>query len=268
MKDVIVRGVTGVLLVTFTILSTFFGGIWFVCFFGAVVALSLNELYNFVKGDLQPQKYFAMLVSVAFFVVSYLVNAKHISQNYLVLFIPFISVIIISELYRKKEEAFRNVAITFLGLVYITIPLSLLTSLVYLNGSYEYAIVLSLFIMMWLNDSMAYLFGVTLGKRRLFPRISPKKSWEGFIGGALSTIALSYFVMPMFLDVDKTDLLMTSVLVVSFGTFGDLAESLFKRSVGVKDSGKILPGHGGVLDRYDSLIFVVPIVWVYFKVFV
>ena len=119
----------------------------------------------------------------------------------------------------------------------------------------------------WVNDSFAYLTGMTFGKHRLFERISPKKSWEGFIGGAVASVVAGYVFSLFETDLVWWQWLIFSLLVVVFGTFGDLMESLIKRSVGVKDSGRIIPGHGGLLDRFDSMLLAVPVIFLYLQLF-
>jgi phosphatidate cytidylyltransferase len=148
-------------------------------------------------------------------------------------------------------------SVLIFGLVYIAIPYSLLAFLVFPganNHQYTSGILLGLLALIWLNDTGAYVFGMLFGKHRLFERISPKKSWEGAIGGTIVTIVLGYcmnFFVPF---LSRADWIILSLLVSVFGVFGDLFESLLKRSAGVKDSGNLMPGHGGILDRMDSLL--------------
>lgn len=182
------------------------------------------------------------------------------------LFPPFI---MIRELYRKDERAFDNLAATFYGILYIAIPISILNLIVFfgdtVNIRYEPQIVIGIFILIMINDTVAFLAGVTFGRKRLFESVSPKKSWEGTVAGGVVVMASSFFMSRIFPLLDTNNWLVVGVIVLVFGVYGDLVESLFKRRLGIKDSGKLLPGHGGILDRVDSWFFVIPVVWVYFN---
>jgi phosphatidate cytidylyltransferase len=188
--------------------------------------------------------------------------------SYFVLSILLLLIFIV-ELYRKKEKPFENIAASLFCLVYVALPLSLTTFLVFNEAQYSPSLLLAIFALIWTYDSGAYLFGVSLGKHRLFERISPKKSWEGAVGGGLSAIGISWVISEYFLpEIGLAHWIGIALITVVFATLGDLAESLLKRQFKVKDSGNFLPGHGGILDRFDSLLFVAPAVVVYLKVFV
>lgn len=180
----------------------------------------------------------------------------------------FITTFILStcELFRKKTHAFQNIAFGIYALFYITLPFTLLIYLPYIStGGWQPEIIFFPFLLIWFNDTFAYLFGSQLGKHKLFPRISPKKSWEGAIGGGLTTIAAGFVIAPYIHGLDMVNTTIISCIVVIFGILGDLIESMFKRSIEIKDSGHIMPGHGGVLDRLDSIIFTIPAIYVYMK---
>ena len=175
-----------------------------------------------------------------------------------------IPLMFICELYRKSETPIANIGVTLTGIIYVALPMSLLLFIPLLLGSGAWSPwgVLFYIFIIWANDVFAYLFGVTLGKHRLFERISPKKSWEGFIGGLLGAMAMGY-VAATTLNGDVAMWVGMALIAAITGVFGDLVESLFKRSVDVKDSGNIIPGHGGWLDRFDALILSVPFVFAY-----
>lgn len=178
----------------------------------------------------------------------------------------FISTFVLSiwELYRKRTHAFQNVAFGIYVLFYISLSFSLLVYLPYIStGSWQPQIIFFPFLLVWFNDTFAYLFGSKFGKHKLFPRISPKKSWEGAIGGGLVTIIAGFLLAPYIKGLDMLDTTIISLIVVIFGIFGDLIESMFKRCIEIKDSGHIMPGHGGVLDRMDSVLFAIPAIFVY-----
>lgn len=191
------------------------------------------------------------------------------------IFIPYLLILIymmISELYLKKEHPIDNWAYSMLTQVYVALPFALLNVLAYQHVqvdadsyavSYNYILPLSVFVFIWLSDTGAYCVGSLIGKHRLFERISPKKSWEGSIGGGLLAIGASFVFAHLHTDIPLLHWIGLSIVVVVFGTWGDLTESLLKRQLGVKDSGKMLPGHGGILDRFDSSLLAIPAAVVY-----
>ena len=168
---------------------------------------------------------------------------------------------VIFQIYRRDGQPLRDLGVTFIGLLWIALPIALM-SLVYGTGTGK-VLVLSMFIMIWMNDTGAYLVGCTIGKHRLFERISPKKSWEGFFGGLVFAVLAGY-VIGKVCSLNPLHMAGMGLVVSVFATYGDLLESLLKRSLGIKDSGNILPGHGGILDRIDSLLLVSPAVVLYF----
>lgn len=191
--------------------------------------------------------------------------------------IPYILTIIyllISELYLKNTDAVKNMAYTMLGQMYIAMPLAMINILAFkrdANGDfsgYDMLLPLAVFILLWANDSGAYCFGSLFGKHKLFPRISPGKTWEGSIGGGIFAVVIAGVIGYLANSGAAHTLniyqwLGLGAVVVIFGTWGDLIESLFKRTIGVKDSGKILPGHGGMMDRFDSSLMAIPAAVIY-----
>ncbi|MDR0691760.1 MAG: phosphatidate cytidylyltransferase [Prevotellaceae bacterium] len=179
----------------------------------------------------------------------------------------FVLLLLIAQLYRKDEKPFQAVAYTLLGILYIAVPLSLFNIL----GVDNRPVLLGLFIILWSSDVGAYVFGMLFGqkgKHKLFPSVSPKKSWEGFIGGLLVASATGHILWSVgMLPCGLVHTLIISLLIAVFGVFGDLVESMLKRSVGVKDSGHIMPGHGGLLDRFDAALFALPVALFYIKIF-
>lgn len=170
----------------------------------------------------------------------------------------------IAELYRKHTHAFQNLAFGIYVLFYFTLPFTLLVYFPYIcTGKWQPDIIFFPFLLVWFNDTFAYLSGSKFGKHKLFPRISPKKSWEGAIGGGIATLAAGIVLAPYIEGLNITDCIVISLLVIVFGSFGDLIESMFKRCIEIKDSGHIMPGHGGVLDRLDSILFALPAIFVY-----
>lgn len=198
--------------------------------------------------------------------------------SFFVLCIVFVFTFLIKALFSKEPNPILNVVYSIAGIVYVTSPfiiLNYLTVVFFPNvlpsnegwslyiKPYNSHAVLGMILLIWASDSFAYLVGSMIGKRKLYERISPGKTWEGTIGGGVLTMASSYIIAGWFPEIEFKHWLVISLLVVVFGTLGDLFESLLKRQAGIKDSGKIMPGHGGILDRFDSLIFVTPFVYLY-----
>jgi len=167
-------------------------------------------------------------------------------------------------MFRYKENAIVSAALTFLGIIYVGVPISMFNFLVYhpYKEAFDYQVVLFLFLIIWLNDTGAYITGKLLGKHKMCPRISPKKSWEGLIGGLMMALVVTWISRPLFPDIPLMHLWILCPVVVIAGTLGDLVESSWKRAVGVKDSGNLIPGHGGILDRFDSLILAAPAAYI------
>lgn len=198
-----------------------------------------------------------------------LVNGEMNLGLLLALFMLAPAILMIRELYRKQESPLLNMATGLMPVIYVSLPMAMIPVLGTICGAmtgtdYNGALPLALFIFIWLNDAGAFCVGCTLGRHRLFPRISPKKSWEGSIGGAVISIAAAV-ALPLAMPVHFGFLnvwiwILIAVFTVVFGTFGDLVESLIKRELGIKDSGNVLPGHGGFLDRFDSTLLAVPAV--------
>lgn len=192
------------------------------------------------------------------------------------IFIPYLIILIylmISELYLKKENPVNNWAYSLMSQFYIALPFALMNVLAFhyneetnMVDGYSYVFPLSIFIFLWLNDTGAYCVGSLFGKHRLFERISPKKSWEGSIGGGVLAMASSFVLSSLFPVMTISEWAGLALVVVLFGTWGDLTESLLKRQLGVKDSGTMLPGHGGMLDRFDSALMAIPAAVIYINI--
>lgn len=215
-----------------------------------VISIRINRLMCIICGSL-------------LFTAGFIHNYTGYKDVYL-LFMIATFILSIWELYRKHTHAFQNLAFGIYVLFYFTLPFTLLIYFPYMcTGNWQPDIVFFPFLLVWFNDTFAYLFGSKFGKHKLFPRISPKKSWEGAIGGGLTTIIAGLALAPFINGLDIIDAAVISVIVVVFGSFGDLIESMFKRCIEIKDSGHIMPGHGGVLDRLDSILFALPVIFVY-----
>jgi phosphatidate cytidylyltransferase len=242
---------------------TYFAVFLFVCFF------SLLEFYKLTGLDgLIPLKTLGTLSGVVIYALSFFVERGNISPRYYLLLFPLISLAYMIKLYKKTElKPFTNIAYTFLGIFYIAVPFALLNHAAFDDGYYNYEIILGAFLILWASDTGAYFAGTLFGKHKLFERISPKKSWEGFWGGAALAIAMTYGLSLYFQSLSVVNWLIVALLIIIGGTFGDLVESLLKRSMAIKDSGDSLPGHGGFLDRFDGLFISAPFIVAYLELF-
>ncbi|MEO5569436.1 MAG: CDP-archaeol synthase, partial [Bacteroidia bacterium] len=176
----------------------------------------------------------------------------------------------IFELFRKSKHPFINIALTITGIIYVAVPFGLFLFIGANNGPdgmYHPQIALGFLYLLWASDTGAYLVGSKIGKHRLFERISPKKSWEGSIGGAAIALLTAFVISKFYMDLSLLDWMVVALIIVVTGTFGDLVESMLKRSLDIKDSGKIFPGHGGILDRFDGLLLAAPFVFFYLSFF-
>ncbi len=269
MKNLFQRSVTGALFVILVYGTLFAGSITFLVFYLALSILSLLEFYKHKENEgFRVQKFTALFASIILFVFLHGYASGSLPLRWLSLLMLFPPVMMIKELYRQDKKCFDNLAVTFYGIIYIAVPFSLLNFLVFPgapHSTYTPAVLAGVLILIMVNDTAAYLIGVPLGRHRLFKSVSPKKSWEGTIGGGIVVIFAALFMNPVFPLLGRAEWLGTAIIVVVFGVYGDLVESLFKRKLGIKDTGKILPGHGGVLDRVDAWLFVIPVIWVYFN---
>jgi len=232
-----------------------------------ITVLSLFEFYGLVEksAKIPVTRVWNILGGFFLFIGSFY---YYISGSAILAFVPYtiyILVLFVSELYLKRPDPIRSLAYSLLGQIYIALPFSLTNYIVfaYEPGSYHYVYIMALLVFIWVNDSFAYLTGMAFGKHRLFERISPKKSWEGFFGGMVVSMGSSLIFAHFFPNLSVLAWLGFAAVTIIFGTWGDLFESLIKRTLGVKDSGNMIPGHGGILDRFDSTILAIPAVCLY-----
>lgn len=184
-----------------------------------------------------------------------------------VLLLLLVFLLFILELFLHSEQPFANIGNYLLGVVYVGVPFSLLISVSYWHDNYAPLRVFGLLLLTWTNDTMAYFVGSLIGKRPFFSRISPKKTWEGTLGGIAFTFFAGWLLAQWIGDFTFREWMLLATCVAIFGTLGDLVESMLKRSIHIKDSGSLLPGHGGLLDRFDSFMFVLPFAWLALMIF-
>ena len=251
---------------TIVMLASLLNGYTFTGFYLILSVLALLEFYKMIKiGGIYPHKTIGVISAAIIFLANAAYYFFQYELKYLLLIIPLLFAIFILELYKKNKSPFANISYTFVGFIYVTIPFCFFFSLGFLadTNNYSFHLPLAFLLLLWASDTGAYLFGVKFGKTRLFERHSPKKSWEGFFGGMFTSVLVSYFISIPFTEMSPFIWGGMAILIVSFGTLGDLVESMLKRSLDVKDSGTFLPGHGGFLDRFDGLLIAAPIVYVY-----
>ncbi len=183
------------------------------------------------------------------------------------LLLLYIIIILTISLYQKEGNPMISAAFTFLGMLWITVPLIVLNLIQESAITHTVPYSLAIFIFLWANDSFAYLAGITWGRHKLFEKISPKKSWEGFFGGLIMTLVSAVVINHFFPSGNVVFWIIFAFLTAIAAVFGDFAESLLKRIADVKDSGILLPGHGGMLDRIDSLLFAAPVIYIYLSIF-
>lgn len=268
-NNFIKRAITGVLFVAILVGCILSNPLSFGILFTIISALTIYEfgqLVNMRAEGVNINKMITMLGGAYLFlaIMGFCTNEGQEGSK---IFIPYVLLLLymmISELYLKKENPILNWAYSMLSQSYIGLPFAMLNILAfnydptYSSVSYNPILPLSIFIFLWLNDTGAYCIGSLIGKHRLFERISPKKSWEGSIGGGVVAIGVSFVLAHYFPFMSMWEWAGLALVVVVFGTWGDLTESLFKRQLHVKDSGTILPGHGGMLDRFDSALMAIP----------
>ena len=270
MKKLFTRAITGIVLVLVMLGSIIASKYTFALLFFGILIGGLNEFTSFFKdSEVKTNRIPTFLLSILLFCISFLVAQHTITPKYFLLLFPALLTIMGAEMYRKHEKPVENIAISIFGFIYLAIPISLTNFLVFSetvsNNNYNPVLLIALFVMIWIYDSGAYLVGVSIGKHRLFERISPKKSWEGAIGGTLIVMTVSCFFSRFIPEIKTEHWIIISILTVISSTYGDLTESMFKRYFGIKDSGHLLPGHGGILDRFDSLFFAAPVIVMYLK---
>ena len=241
---------------------------YFALFF-VLCGLSMREFYKLVGLDgMVPQRSLGIAIGLLIFALTFFVEQETADPKFFFLVFPLASIVFMIKLYKKFErKPFTNIAFTFLGIFYIAMPLSLLNIAAYDGGKYNFEIILGSLLILWASDTGAYFAGTRFGKRKLFERISPKKSWEGFFGGAALAFVITFLFTQYFHSLDNYQWYIIAVLIIVGGTFGDLVESLLKRSIEIKDSGDVLPGHGGFLDRFDGLLISAPFIVAYLEIF-
>lgn len=273
------RVLTGILYVAVMISAVVWHETSFLALFLLITILCVGEYHDITHAVIHVDtewrtlyKFINTIFSAIIFFIVYLVANKSFPLIAMALVGGFPLVWFVIEMYSKSSTPFTNIAINSMALYYLAVPLSSASLLVYNTGEYSWNFLLAIMVFAWANDSMAYVFGSQFGKHKLLERISPKKTWEGFVGGLLGAILFSYIVSLAFppltgYNTPWSRYLALAIITSVTSTYGDLAESMIKRNLDIKDSGNALPGHGGFLDRFDGLIFSLPACTLYLTFF-
>lgn len=267
-KDLGIRLITGFSGAIFGIFCIAYSSWTYGAVFFLLMIISQWEFYSLIeeKGR-KPEKLLGMLGGSGMFALIFLIEQGLISVDYYYALFSLVPLIYIVKLYDKvDQERFINIGYTFLGIVYVAFPISLISAIAFINQTYHYEYVLGLMLMLWASDVGAYFAGKTFGKHKLFERISPGKTWEGSLGGLALSLVFGFGMAHYYESLDLWQWLICCAVIVVFGAYGDLVESMFKRGISVKDSGSKLPGHGGFLDRFDGLFMAVPILVLLFRI--
>ncbi|MFW6268426.1 MAG: phosphatidate cytidylyltransferase [Marinilabiliaceae bacterium] len=256
-------------LTAFVFVLAIVGGVWlhplaYMIIFAVVVFFGMYEFIRIVEGlNTKVQTFWSMTIGMFVYLGAFLMFYSDIHPRLFVAMVPLVGGVFLSELYSGNKNSLLNIAATLIVPMYVALPFAFLHHLAFFGGQYGAELLLGFFLLIWVNDSGAYLFGSWLGRRKLFPSVSPAKSWEGAAGGFFVTLIMAFVNSQIFGFIGLTDWMVVGALASVLGNYGDLIESMLKRSVNIKDSGNVLPGHGGVLDRFDAVFFSAPAVSCY-----
>ncbi len=258
------RALTGIVFVSLLVAGIFAGPIWISLLAMLFALVGYNEFATISRVKFSPvKKGWGFLSVFAIMLLSLLFTTSLIESKYLVLGLVPIFLLPLVELFGESERGFERVVIAITSLIWIAIPFACLPLLGMVNGAYQPEIILGFFCLLWINDTGAYLVGRSRGKHKLMPKVSPGKTWEGFVGGVALSLSATFFLSDLLGALERQNWIVIALIISVFSNAGDLVESLLKRNMGVKDSGNFLPGHGGVLDRFDGILLSVTLILAY-----
>ncbi len=272
MNNLTIRTLTGILFILIVVGSLWAGPFSYFVLLFLIIGVGQWEFYQLLeKMGIKPGKFQGILLGLFVFTLAFLHAKSFISAEWYWITTIALALIPIEFFIKKSKLPLRNFLYTILGVLYVSIPFSIANYLVFPEtsaGTYHYHYLLYVLILIWTNDTFAYLTGKYLGKHKMAVKVSPKKTWEGGLGGLLFTIAASLIIYQLSQTFSSPDWIVLSVIISVAANLGDLTESAIKRAANVKDSGNILPGHGGILDRFDATLLSVPLVYFYLLVFI
>ena len=266
MKELFLRALTGAVIVLAIVGSLLFDKHIFSALFLVITIFGTYEFYKMLANTkYKAQTIFGTTISAILYTILALIAHGYLNALYLSIVVVLFFIIPIRELYRDSKCPIPNIAQTLFGILYVGLTFGMLNFLFYhgYKGNETYHFILAFFAVVWTSDTFAYLTGVSIGKHKLFKKISPKKSWEGFFGGLIAAITVGYIFSIFYTELDSIAWMAYAFFISIAGVYGDLIQSMFKRSLDLKDSGKILPGHGGILDRFDGVFLAAPVAIAY-----
>jgi phosphatidate cytidylyltransferase len=260
-----VAGLTGAALVITSICYNQWT--YFLLFF-AICLFSLLEFYKLINSaGIGTNKYLATTIGLLIYTATFLLEISVVTPMVFFIIIPLLFILFLVELFQTHEKPFERLAFSILGILYIAVPFAMLHYATITNETYNFKIIFGILFLLWANDIGGYFGGRYMGKHKLYERISPKKTWEGSLSGALFSLLVSIGLYYSFGSLSLSGWLILSLIIVIMGSLGDLIESQLKRSLQIKDSGQSIPGHGGFMDRFDGLFFSAPFIALYFEIF-
>ncbi len=270
MNNILVRSITGAVFISLVLFPLFWSKEFTTLVFAFFMVIGLVEFYRFFneRTIVDVRWEFGLAYGLIFYGIITFMYLGYLPFIALLLLLPLFFILLLTELWRNKENPLLNGAVYMLGTVYIAVPFVLFTTF-HIADTNNFPLLAGMFLLIWMNDTFAFLSGKFFGRTKLFERISPKKTWEGMIGGLVFTVLAGIAINYLFDEGNLTYWIVTALIIAPVAILGDLLESLFKRNMKVKDSGKILPGHGGILDRFDAALFAIPVftAWTYFYMY-
>ena len=268
MREFITRSLSGIVYAGVIIGATAFHPYALLALLAVILTAGIVELKHLTVGE-RAKTLFLTLNLLGILLLWVHLQFLQDYQNHLVAFLVIVimSVLIHWVFIKRTTINTEELVYVILGIVYILLPLALAFNIAFIKGHWQPQTLLAIFFFLWANDSFAYITGKWLGKHKLFPQLSPKKTIEGFVGGLIGALVIAHVIAYFWSNLTVTEWVILSVLTAVFGTIGDLFESALKRAADVKDSGNLIPGHGGILDRLDSFLFAIPIAYFYLYFF-
>lgn len=265
MNNLVIRALAGFVFSVLVICSAWLGPLALGLLFLIFSTIGLYEFYslNREKQHLKSFKWTGLAFGVIIYLLLCFLFNGFMDAKYLWLIAVLGVTMLCLQLVKLEASMIANVAVTWFGWIYVILPFALINLLANITGEFSYELPVGFFLILWANDSGAYLIGKYVGRTKLYEKVSPNKTWEGLFGGIVFAFATAYILSQYFISIPWNQWIMISLIISIFGNLGDLFESQLKRTMGVKDSGNIIPGHGGVLDRFDGLLFSLPIVLFY-----
>lgn len=263
MKNVTQRTLTGLVYISLVIISLMINPLFFAAVTVLFNGLAMFELKNMGDRFHQPTGVIWIVLNIIVFLISLLIIHFNIDISFIIPLLFLLILLLVLPIFQKTGDSFSSIQFSIFGSMYITVPLIIINLIQLQSVNDKVPYTLALFIIIWTNDTFAYLTGMAIGKHRLFERLSPKKSWEGFFGGLIMGIVAAVLFKLFYRDSGMIFWILFAIVASIAAVFGDFVESVLKRKADVKDSGNILPGHGGILDRIDSLLLAGPVIYIY-----